>query len=289
MRIDWACGHFILTALVLATASAPCVLAADTSCSAMTVRGAYLFTMDGFLLSTKVPLFQAMTPAVTAGLQNEAPGTPVSAAGLLILNGDGTGTVQETVNLSFSVSTVNRTVNYSLGNDCRGTIALSICPKGACSDSSAIVADSKGEDIRFLNTVPGTSIKGFMNRVPDRSPGQSCSLATVAGATYRFDTGGFSVWSNGNGGKASFDVPFNTAGIVNIAGDGSSVWLDAFTLAGNVLDPRGPYSAQFSINADCSGMLVEGAAIYTGADGKRFVLVSSVPGAVYNGRFDRQL
>ena len=143
---------------------------------------------------------------------------------------------------------------------------------------------SDGSEIRFINTVPGTTVKGLMRRVREGS----CSNATIA-STYRFETSGFPIWWPGvsvNGkSKAYFDVPFATTGITVIQADGSASWADAWSLGG-MNAPR-TYNVPFSLNADCTG--TGGLAnIYVSVDGAIFVMVSSQLYVPYTGWFDRQ-
>jgi len=242
--------------------------------------------MEGFALHTKFSSFEDLTPAVLASLQREAPGTPIAVAGQLRLEGNGKGWAKEGVNLGVSFNELEMPVSYTLNSDCRGTISLNVCPTGTCTESSSITAASDGSDIRWLNTVPQTTIKGFMKRVSSRPETHHCSTSMVAG-TYRFDTSWFPIWSTEDNNPISFDVLFATAGITKIERDGSSSWTDAFSLAGININPRN-YSGNFSINDDCSGVIAGVAGVYVSPEGRRFVLVSSVPGSVYNGWFDRQ-
>ena len=116
----------------------------EPTCTLKTLKGRYLSAFSGFLVPP--------TPGVTTQ-------TPLAGAQVDIFNGDGTGTHQATVSLNGTITQFHDVlVNYTVNEDCSGTITLQlpfgdvksdlyIAPNGAefvvvQTDTGSIVANS---------------------------------------------------------------------------------------------------------------------------------------------------
>ena len=111
-------------------------------CGTQTLRGAYIYSGDGFV---------AATPG-------QAPFTPIAEAGVYMF--DGTGRFSTTNTLSFGGQIIPRNDRgtYSVNSDCTG----SGNSEGGVSFNFAVTRS--GSEMRFVASIPGVSVMGTMTR-----------------------------------------------------------------------------------------------------------------------------
>ena len=124
--------------------------AGEPTCTLKTLKGRYLFALNGTLLP---PAFGVTQPTLSA------------ASGFHIFNGDGTGTDIVTFRLGGVTVLENAAapVIYEVNEDCTGSFTVTNGP------SFSIFIAPDGESFAEISTAPqGNQVSGFFKRVSRR-------------------------------------------------------------------------------------------------------------------------
>ena len=199
---------------------------AQSGCSIGTLRGAYIYALDGFTI---------------AG-EDASQRAPFAQAGREIFNGDGTMSGIGTANFNGEVVRVTYTGTYTVAADCTGAVTFTD-GAGVVSHYDIAIEDG-GAEFGFIQTDPNVVTAAFERR-RTTSPAR-CSLATLKG-DYVYAGDGFDVAGTGSTQR----TPFATAGREVYAGDGTLSGID--TTSSNGVIARTTYTSTYTVNADCSG------------------------------------
>ena len=135
-------------------------------CSQGSLKGSYGYAFSGLQ-------FPSAPSAVGAG--------PVSAAGLMVFDGQGGLTAQDTFNNGV-ISRRTGTGTYTVGSDCTGSAELGGEFEGL---SFYFVIVNPGREFSFLVTTPGTALPGVAMTTGD----EECTLASFKGIYRNMRTG----------------------------------------------------------------------------------------------------
>ena len=217
----------ILASLLLAVAGCDGGTSeAQSGCSVGTLRGAYIYALDGFTIAGEMASQR----------------TPFAQAGREIFKGDGTMSGVGTANFNGTVVRVTYTGTYTVEPDCTGAVTFT---DGAGVVSHYDIAiENGGAEFGFIQTDPNVVTANFERR---RTTSQArCSLATLKG-NYVYAGDGFDVAGAGSTQR----TPFATAGREVYAGDGTLSGID--TTSSNGVVARTTYTSTYTVDADCSG------------------------------------
>ena len=218
-----------LAMLVLLLAVAGCdggSSEAQSGCSVGTLRGAYIYALDGFTIAGDEASQRA----------------PFAQAGREIFNGDGTMSGIGTANFNGEVVRVTYDGTYTVAPDCTGAVTFTD-GEGVVSHYD-IAIENGGAEFGFVQTDPGVVTAAFERRRTTSTA--ACSLATLKG-NYVYAGDGFDVAGAGSTQR----TPFATAGREVYAGDGTLTGVD--TTSSNGVAERSTYTSTYTVNPDCSG------------------------------------
>ena len=199
---------------------------AQSGCSVGTLRGTYIYALDGFTIAGDDATQRA----------------PFAQAGREIFNGDGTMSGIGTANFNGDVVRVTYTGTYTVEANCTGAVTFT---DGAGVVSHYDIAiENGGAEFGFIQTDPNVVTAAFERR---RTTSEArCSLATLKG-DYVYAGDGFDVAGSGSTQR----TPFATAGREVYAGDGTLTGID--TTSSNGVIARSTYTSTYTVDADCSG------------------------------------
>lgn len=250
-----------LAALVLAASGCNGSSEAESGCSAASLKGAYIYAQDGFLVAGE-----------TASER-----IPFAQAGREVFNGDGTMSGFATANFNGETARLTYSGAYTVAADCTGAVTFTD-GGGAVSHYDVFLEDG-GAEFGFVQTDPGVVTAAFQRR---RAVGGACSLASLQGA-YVYAGSGFEVAGDGS----SQRVPFATAGREIYDGAGGISASDTTTTNG--VAERSAYSATYTAAADCRGTWVPDDDpdnpydLFLDPSGEEFAYVSTAPDRVAAG------
>ena len=133
---------WILIAVVLAVAAVPNAGAEEKGCAVQTLRGAYMYSSDGFVASGP----------------GQGPFTPVAEAGIYIFDGGGHFTTVNTLSFGGQIIPRNTTGSYNMSTNCTGSATID----GGVTFNFAI--NRSGNEMRFVVSTPSVSAMGTMTR-----------------------------------------------------------------------------------------------------------------------------
>ena len=198
---------------------------AQSGCSVATLRGAYIYAQDGFVIA-----------GATASDR-----TPFAQAGREIFKGDGTMSGVATENFNGSVSHVTYAGTYTVGPDCTGTVTFT--DDNQVVSHYDIAVEDGGAEFGFVQTDANIVTAAFERR---RTASQGpCSLATLNG-NYVYAGDGFDVAGDGSTQR----TPFATAGREVYSGTGTISGID--TTSTNGVAVHSTYASHYTLDADCA-------------------------------------
>lgn len=227
---------------------------AQSGCSVATLRGAYLYAQDGFVIA-----------GPTASER-----TPFAQAGREIFNGDGTMSGVATGNFNGTILRVTYSGTYAVEADCSGAVTFTDS-ENVVSHYDIAIQDG-GVEFGFVQTDDNIVTAAFERR-RRVSPGE-CSLATLKG-NYVYAGDGFDLAEPGSTQRS----PFATAGREVYAGDGTLSGAD--TTSTNGVAARSTYTSTYTVDADCTGTYVYDSdpsnpyEIFVDASGAEFAYVAT--------------
>lgn len=202
---------------------------AQSGCSVATLKGAYLYALDGFIISGD-----------TASQR-----TPFAQSGREIFHGDGTMSGVGTGNFNGVLAHLTYTGTYTVGADCTGSVIFT--DNGGAVSHYDIAIEDGGAEFGFVQTDAGVVTAAFeRRRTSSEGP---CSLATLKG-NYIYAGDGFDLEGEGSLQR----TPFATAGREVYDGNGSISGTD--TTSRNGVVARSTYGASYTVDADCSAHYV---------------------------------
>jgi hypothetical protein len=217
----------MLVSLILATAGCDGSNSqAQSGCTVATLRGAYLYALDGF----------------TIGGDMASQRAPFAQAGRELFRGDGTMSGIGTANFNGTLFHLTYAGTYTVEPDCTGTVTFSD-NEGVVSHYDIAIED-EGAEFGFVQTDPNIVTAGFERRRTTSE--EQCSLATLNG-NYVYAGDGFDLAEAGSTQR----TPFATAGRETYAGDGTLSGID--TTSTNGVAARTNYTATYTVKSDCSG------------------------------------
>jgi len=176
------------------------------------------------------------TYAVSGWVAFDGVYVPYADAGRILSDGKGNLTGKSTFSSAGVVQRRTLKGTYSIGSNCTGTASLT--DNLGNSGVLAMTVIDNGQQVLSINTTPGWVVSGRSYR------GQfSCNNASASGS-YQASISGFGV-------SPGAIVPVAYAGELTTNGSGSLQGSDAIS-QGGVVNSR-TYSANYSVNSDCSG------------------------------------
>jgi hypothetical protein len=235
---------------------------AQTGCSVASLKGAYIYAQDGFLVAGE-----------TASQR-----TPFAQSGRELFNGDGTMSGIATGNYNGVVARLTYSGAYTVAADCSGAVVFTDTD-GVVSHYDIALEDG-GAEFGFVQTDANVVTAAFERR--RTSSDQACSQATLKG-NYVYAGDGFVV----AGGGSTQRSPFATAGREVYGGDGTISGND--TTSTNGVIERTTYTAHYTVNADCTATYAydddpdNPYELFLDASGEELAYVATAPNRVAAG------
>ena len=197
---------------------------AQSGCSLGTLRGAYIYAQDGFII---------------AG-DTAAERTPFAQAGRELFNGDGTMSGMATENLAGVAGRITYTGTYIVQPDCTGSVTFT--DSNSAVSHYDIAIENGGAEFGFVQTDANVVTAAFeRRRTASRAP---CSQLTLKG-NYVYAGDGFDLPAPGSTDR----TPFATAGREVYSGTGAISGID--TTSSNGVAVHSTYSSHYTLDADC--------------------------------------
>jgi hypothetical protein len=261
--------------LILLSMFMPNFMRGQTVCTTATFSGTYLYILSGFTFTKKGQVQEAKSSF------------PVLVSGRIVLNGDGTGRGQQTVNGGDDSTDQSFFTSYTVDSNCQGELLLAPCTSSGCIGLPLhFVLAKDGKEAFAVNGDEKTSLSGNFLKVRG---GHSCSQSTLNG-NYIYETFGFGFDAN-KPILTPLGVPFSTAG-VQVMTDGTLNAADWYNFGGTI-GPRQDFIRNYTVNSDCTAFIAGddtaiAARMYAAGDGSVFTIIQNLVGAPVAGWYKRQ-